>query len=342
MKIQIKQSVDQALQALNTQQREVISLRFGLEDGKKWVLQEIADKYSLTRERIRQIQNTALKQLQKDPCVHSLAEVTSHVEDALRLCGGVSSEENLCLACEAATKTEQNYVHLLLTIAEQFSQAPETDHAEKHWYLDEESRDRAHGILEHLHTEIEKQKDKVFDAKEVEGLLANAPHQCPADYTVITDLSKRVRQNYRGEWGVKTHPEIALNTLAGYITVVLRTEGKPLHFTEISKKISEAKGSPCHQESCHNELVRRKEFILVGRGMYALAGTGYRSGTIADIIAAILKEKGPMTQLLVIEHVKKERLVKDQSIVSVLNNNKQFTRNEDKKYFLAETQETSV
>ncbi|MDE0243286.1 MAG: sigma factor-like helix-turn-helix DNA-binding protein [Candidatus Kaiserbacteria bacterium] len=336
MKIQIKQSVDQALQALNKQQREVISLRFGLEDGKKWVLQEIANEYNLTRERIRQIQNTALKQLRKDPCVQSLSEVVSHVEDTLRLCGGVSSEERLCLSCEASTKAEKNYVHLLLTIAEQFSQASETDHAEKHWYLDEESRDRAHGILEHLHTEIEKKKDAVLESQEVEGVLANAPYQCPADYTVITDLSKKVSRNYRGEWGIKGHPEIALNTLAGYITVVLRTEGKPLHFTEISKKISEAKGSPCHQESCHNELVRRKEFILVGRGMYALAGMGYRSGTVADIILAILKEKGPMTQAVIIERVKKERLVKDQSIVSVLNNNKQFVKNEDKEYCLAE------
>ena len=336
MKIQVKQSVNTALQALSKQQRDVVALRFGLDGKKKWVLQEIADKYSLTRERIRQIQNTALKHLGKDPCVKALATAVDSIEEVLRTCGGVASEERLCLSCEASTKEEKNYVYLLLTIADRFSHSPETDDVEKFWYLDDGSRDRVHGILRHLHDEIGKDKERILTDADLKGILATAPHQCPEDHTVITDLSKNVYSNYRDEWGSKDHPEIALNTIAGHITVVLRTEGKPLHFAEISDRISKAKGEPCHRESCHNELVRRKEFILVGRGMYALENMGYRPGTIADIIVAILKEQGPMKQADVIDRVKQERLVKDQSIISALNNGATFSQNDSKEYFVIE------
>lgn len=336
MKIQVKQSVDKALQALNKQQREVVVLRFGLDDEKKWVLQEIADKYSLTRERIRQIQNTALKQLGKDPCVKALSEAVDHVEDALRSCGGVLSEERLCMTCEASTKKEKNYINLLLTIADRFYLSPENDEADRYWYLDDESKKKADVILQHLHGELAKEKDRVFKKEEIQGLLEHAPHDVEAEYDVFADLSKKIGTNYLGEWGLKNHPEIKLNTLAGYITVILRIAQKPLHFTEISEKISEVRGAPCHQESCHNELVRREDFVLVGRGMYALRDLGYRSGTVADIVAEILKENGPMTRPLIIASLKKERIVKDQSIISALNNSGRFGKNENKEYFLIE------
>lgn len=48
------------LEILPIREREVLELRFGLADGTPWTLEEIGGRYSLTRERIRQIETKAL------------------------------------------------------------------------------------------------------------------------------------------------------------------------------------------------------------------------------------------------------------------------------------------
>ena len=44
-------------------QRQVIRLRFGLEDGKTHTLEEIGDELNVTRERVRQIEARAMEKL---------------------------------------------------------------------------------------------------------------------------------------------------------------------------------------------------------------------------------------------------------------------------------------
>jgi RNA polymerase primary sigma factor len=56
--------VQQALETLSDREREVLRLRFGLGNGHEHTLEEIAARFSLTRERIRQIETVALRKLQ--------------------------------------------------------------------------------------------------------------------------------------------------------------------------------------------------------------------------------------------------------------------------------------
>lgn len=49
---------------LKEREREVIILRFGLEDGRPRTLDEVGKVFHVTRERIRQIEAKALKRLQ--------------------------------------------------------------------------------------------------------------------------------------------------------------------------------------------------------------------------------------------------------------------------------------
>ena len=51
------------LSTLRPREMEVIELRYGLLDGKIRTLSEIGDKYGLTRERVRQIEQKALRKL---------------------------------------------------------------------------------------------------------------------------------------------------------------------------------------------------------------------------------------------------------------------------------------
>lgn len=55
--------VSRALRALNPTEREILRLRFGLADGEEHAPDEIGARFALTRERIRQIEATALRKL---------------------------------------------------------------------------------------------------------------------------------------------------------------------------------------------------------------------------------------------------------------------------------------
>ena len=48
---------------LNERERHVIKLRFGMEDGRNWKLNEIAQEYHLCMEWIRKIEKRALKKM---------------------------------------------------------------------------------------------------------------------------------------------------------------------------------------------------------------------------------------------------------------------------------------
>jgi len=63
------------INSLDGRLKEIIEMRFGLNDNRKHTLDEIAIKYQLTRERIRQIINSALPKLYKDDEIITYDEV---------------------------------------------------------------------------------------------------------------------------------------------------------------------------------------------------------------------------------------------------------------------------
>jgi RNA polymerase primary sigma factor len=61
----LKSQVKDMLSALSEREQKIIRLRFGLEDGKSHTLEEVGAEFSVTRERIRQIEAKALAKLRK-------------------------------------------------------------------------------------------------------------------------------------------------------------------------------------------------------------------------------------------------------------------------------------
>ncbi|MDJ0744275.1 MAG: RNA polymerase sigma factor, RpoD/SigA family [Xenococcaceae cyanobacterium MO_167.B27] len=61
----LRQDLFSLMADLTPQQREVISLRFGLEDGKELSLAKIGQRMNLSRERVRQLEHQALTQLRR-------------------------------------------------------------------------------------------------------------------------------------------------------------------------------------------------------------------------------------------------------------------------------------
>jgi RNA polymerase primary sigma factor len=61
----LRERLDEVMRCLAPRDREVIELRFGLKDGRPRSLDEIAQVYGITRERVRQIESRGLEKLRQ-------------------------------------------------------------------------------------------------------------------------------------------------------------------------------------------------------------------------------------------------------------------------------------
>ncbi len=69
----LRRQTESVLDTLSPKEREVIRMRFGLNDGAEPTLAELGEKFSLTRERIRQIEAAALRKLRDPQLSHRLS-----------------------------------------------------------------------------------------------------------------------------------------------------------------------------------------------------------------------------------------------------------------------------
>lgn len=61
--LMLREKIEEALDELTTRERDVLKMRFGLDDGYPHTLEEVGKYFQVTRERIRQIEAKALKKL---------------------------------------------------------------------------------------------------------------------------------------------------------------------------------------------------------------------------------------------------------------------------------------
>jgi RNA polymerase primary sigma factor len=61
----LKERINEVMQILNHREREILRLRFGLTDGYAYTLEEVGQIFSVTRERVRQIESKAVRKLQE-------------------------------------------------------------------------------------------------------------------------------------------------------------------------------------------------------------------------------------------------------------------------------------
>ena len=59
----LKEKIDELLNTLTPREARILRLRFGLQNGRSYTLEEVGQKFGLTRERIRQIEGRALRRL---------------------------------------------------------------------------------------------------------------------------------------------------------------------------------------------------------------------------------------------------------------------------------------
>ncbi|MDQ7022863.1 MAG: hypothetical protein Q9M97_05010 [Candidatus Gracilibacteria bacterium] len=100
-----------------------------------------------------------------------------------------------------------------------------------------------------------------------------------------------------------------------------------MHFIDIANKITEYLGDTVKVNTIHNELIRNNNFVLIGRGIYALKSWGFIAGTVLDVIVGVLEKVGtPMSTDSIALEVLKTRDVKKTTIYMNLQNKKVIER----------------
>lgn len=74
--INLKEQIEEALDSLTEREAEVLKMRFGLENGNEHTLEEVGQRFNVTRERIRQIEAKAIRKLRKSKFASRLESFT--------------------------------------------------------------------------------------------------------------------------------------------------------------------------------------------------------------------------------------------------------------------------
>ncbi len=331
-----KQVVKRLLGALPVRARDILTSRYGLgTDTKKVTLEAIGKKYGITRERVRQIEEYALANIRKSEAYKKESSIFGELSLVIKKLGAVIAEHEL-LNLLAKDKATQNAIHFLLVLAPEFKKIKEDDSFEHRWHVDEDMSKKIHGALKKIYENLH-DEDIVPEAEIIKQFL-NHVKDVSDEYKneeMIKrwlNISKSIGKNPLGEWGKSTSPNIRLKGMRDYAFLVIRRHGSPIHFREVAKAIGEIFGKKAHVATTHNELIKDKRFVLVGRGLYALAEWGYASGVVKDVIKSVLNKNGAMSKEEIIDKVMKERYVKENTILVNLQNPKHFKKNKDGTY----------
>lgn len=336
--IDIKNTAQTILNTIERErEREIISRRFGLYDRKE-TLEQIGELLGITRERVRQLEKAILIRL-KLAAEEGTLEL-SHLEKFfvrhLHEMGRAARVKDLTeRVSKDNTPREQAHVAFISTLIPSLDIIDETDHYH-------------HGVAIKEHHDAKKVKSHIDvivktikahgEPLTIEQLHEKVDHEHPDHVRALATLSKNLA-NLKEHWGLVKWPTVNPKNIRDKIYVILAEENKPLHFSEIAKLIkgSSFKRKDVTTQAIHNELIKDKRFVLIGRGIYALDEWGFKKGTVADIIADILKKESPLHRDEIVKRVLQLRKVKETTILLNLQSKDRFKRVAKATYVLDDT-----
>lgn len=334
-----KQITKKLLSALPERARDVLEKRYGLgTDTDSFTLESIGQAYGITRERVRQIEAYGISSIQKSDIYKEYKDVFDELHRLIEeLGGGLIAEEHLldALANDPATR---NHIYFLLVVGDPFYRAKESNSYLHRWYTEKEKAEVVEKALRNVFQSLE--RDQLISEEEMlnrfrEQLIGLAEKY---DEDVLKRwllISKDISRNPLGEWGHSASPNVKVKGVRDYAYLVVKRHGSPMHFREVANMIEQLFERKAHVATTHNELIKDKRFVLVGRGLYALSEWGYSAGVVKDVLRDILEKHGPLTRDEIIDKVRKERYVKDNTIVVNLQDTNLFKKLSNGAYVLA-------
>lgn len=340
-------TLDGILAALTEREREIIKLRHGLSGYDKKTLEDIGKQYAITRERVRQIENSSLKKIIKNFDETYLQEIEDITNGILSEHGGLMAETNLIkelLTSSGYNDDNHSAVVFILgqLLKHRFQFIRENKEYFDYWKTPESSVDfydqainkvidivENHGNPLSLDILINKIQDTEY-YKENENLT----DKVVLNFIYIT---KKLKSNPYEEWGLSHWADISPKRMNDKIYLVLKKENRPMHFNEIAETINKMDFDhrQAYPATIHNELILDDKYVLVGRGIYALKEWGYKPGVVSDVIEEILrKSERPLSKKEIVEEVLKHRMIKETTVTLALMNKNRFEKNENGKYSL--------
>lgn len=336
----LKTAVQDILNAIDQErEREIITRRFGLFDRRE-TLEQIGEMLGITRERVRQLEKAILIRLKiaadddKIPAVHDAERLivrdlsengrAGRVQDvAARIVDETPSAEvkaHIAFVAELSPKltlvNENDNYYQGVSIAENGDE--------------KKIRAQVDEILKNI-----KKHGEPLDIETLHGMLS---YESPSQVRALASLSKGLA-HLKDTWGLVKWPTVNPKNIRDKIYVILADNTKPMHFSDIADKIkeSEFKRKDVTTQAIHNELIKDKRFVLIGRGIYALDEWGYSKGTVSDIITKVLKKAGePLHRDEIVKRVLKSRQVKETTILLNLQSKSEFKRVAKATYTLAD------
>lgn len=337
--IKYAELVNKALNNVNNQRtRDIIALRFGLNDGQKRTLEFIGQKYGITRERVRQVIDSALVELKKQAILNSFKPVFKTIDTFLEKEGNLCREERLlsCLTNCNDIHPARGAAYFIMTLGESYQRFVESNKFYPVWINSKEALNKAGKMIDNLVKSLEQKQEPV--AFDYILTFFNNPSELLPKRVVFSylDATKQISNNVFGQFGLSKWPEINPRGVKDKAYIILKEQKQPLHFRNVADLINKANlGTNLAQaQTVHNELIKDPRFILVGRGTYALKEWGYQPGTVKEVIAQVLKEKGPLSKEEILDSVLEKRLVKKNTVLINLQNRNYFAKDNQGRYLL--------
>ena len=335
----IKTAIQDILKTIDQErEREIITRRFGLFDRKE-TLEQIGELLGITRERVRQLEKAIIIRLKiateegNIPAVRTIERLIIRDLSENGRTGRVNDiAERLSPGKATAIRT---HVAFIAELSPRLTTINETDNYYQGISIAENGDEKK--IRSNIDTIVKtiKKHGEPIDIETLHGMLT---YESPAQVRALASLSKQLA-SLKDVWGLTKWPTVNPKNIRDKIYVILVGNGKPLHFSEIAKaiKTSDFKRKNVTTQAIHNELIKDKRFVLIGRGIYALQEWGYSRGTVSEIIANVLKDAGePLHRDEIVRRVLKSRRVKETTILLNLQSKPEFKRVAKATYALAD------
>lgn len=327
------------LDILTPRVRTVIERRFGIgQAGKRVTLEAVGKTMGITRERVRQIEAAGLKRICESEVFAASLPIIGTLAKEIEQHGGVVAEAAFFDGFKPA---ERNHVHFLLSLHPDAKRLKEDDEFTHRWTIDQKKADEVEQSLRALHQSLRDEEEPLTLSELMIRLVQCAEtHYHGACHSAMAQswlaLSRHIAQSPLHEWGLVSSPHINPRGVRDLSYLVMKRHGSPMHFTEVTEMIRTKLNHPAHVQTVHNELIKDKRFILVGRGLYALKEWGYQEGTVRDVITHIITNIGkPIAKSELLKRILQERHVKESTVLINLQNREHFKRLDNGTYTLA-------
>ncbi len=331
-----KELIDNLMMVLNQKEKYVIEKRFSLDETRKSTLEEIGKKFHVTRERVRQIEKNALSKLRRNVGNTELIYINEFSKEILEESGGVLREDKMMaeMINRIGVSEESLDVHAIkLSLHLDSALYRRSNTISYYPYIRFSTiTDELIELLSTKCVNILRQKGDVMTEDKIVAAVVKQMGKDRAQFSSEFILAclrvHKICKEVKSGFGLTEWRHINPRTLRDKIYFVLNQFKKPMHFIDIANKISENDfdKKSVNTQAVHNELIRSEQFVLMGRGTYALGDWGYEPGTVAEVIERILRKKNELSQDDIIAEVMKQRQVKKITIVLNLKNNKKFKR----------------